>query len=150
MAEVTLKRLTPSAGIVRAARQTRRSLESSRAADRPHLVLAAGPVQAEVRVPQELAELVQAALVELSRGHTVRLVREDEELTTQQAAKLLNVSRPFLTKLLTRGEIPHHRVGAHRRVYRTDVEAYHRAQAARAQQALREMTAEAEDLGLYD
>ncbi len=92
----------------------------------------------------------QAAIVELSRGHTVRLVREDEELTTQQAADLLNVSRPHVTKLLARGDIPHHRVGAQRRVYRSDVEAYRKTQAARPHKAMRNMAEQAEELGLYD
>jgi excisionase family DNA binding protein len=77
-------------------------------------------------------------------------VRDDEELTTQQAADLLNVSRPFVTKLLARGEIPFYRVGTHHRLYRSDVEAYRQTQAARARQAMREMVEQAEELGLYD
>jgi excisionase family DNA binding protein len=150
MAEITLKKLTPSAGVMREAQRTRQQLETPRPVGPARIVFEAGPEATEVRVPEGVADMVQAAIVELSEGHTVRLVREDEELTTQQAADLLNVSRPHVTKLLTRGDIPHHRVGAHRRVYRSDVEAYQQAQRARARKALREMAGQAEELGLYD
>ncbi len=66
-----------------------------------------------------------------------------------RAADLLKVSRPFVTKLLARGEILFHHVGTHRRVYRSDVEAYRQSQAARVRKAMREMAEQAEKLGLY-
>jgi excisionase family DNA binding protein len=150
MAEITLKKLSPSAGIVREALRTREQLDAPRTTTRTSLVFEAASGVSEVRLPDDVADLVEAAIVELSKGHTIRLVREDEELTTQQAADLLNVSRPFLTKLLARGDIPHHRVGTHRRVYRSEVESYRELQAARAREAMRDMAEQAEELGLYD
>lgn len=72
------------------------------------------------------------------------------DLTTQQVADLLNVSRPFVTKLLDRGDTPHYRVGTHRRVYRSDADAYRDRQMRRARHAMRVTAKQAEDLGLYD
>ncbi len=76
----------------------------------------------------------------LLAGKQVRVIEDDEALTTQEAADLLNVSRPHLVKLLDRGEIPAlSKVGRHRRVARASVLKYKRARDAQREMALKEL-----------
>ena len=74
----------------------------------------------------------------------------DAELTTTEAAELLNVSRPHLIKQLEAGKLDYRLVGSHRRVRLIDVLAYRDRQDDRAREVLDEMTRQAEELGLYD
>jgi excisionase family DNA binding protein len=78
----------------------------------------------EIELPPALGELMLSMLTHVARGEMVTFVPYGAELTTQKAADLLNVSRPFLTKLLESGEIQFHRVGSHRRVRVNDLLAY--------------------------
>ena len=72
----------------------------------------------------------------------------EDELTTHEAAKLLNVSRPHLVKLLEEGKIPFHKVGTHRRVYREDVLEYKDHRREEAEEAMQNLTDQAQELGL--
>ncbi len=106
--------------------------------------------ETQVVVPEAAFALLVAMLEELARGNTVAMAAVQEELTTQQAADLLNVSRPYLIGLLEAGRIPFHRVGNRRKLSLADLLEYKRRDTARREKILDQLTAEAQDMGLYD
>lgn len=83
-----------------------------------------GARAADVEVPPPVARLMLDLLQFIGDGQGVTLVPFGAELSTQQAAEILNVSRPFLVKLIEDKQIPHHMVGTHRRVRAEDLLAY--------------------------
>ena len=86
----------------------------------------------------------------MAKGNTVTLIPIHAELTTQQAADLMNVSRPYLIKLMEAGEILYYKMGRHRRVRFEDLMAYKTRVDVSRQDALDALVAETELLGLYD
>jgi excisionase family DNA binding protein len=102
----------------------------------------------EVTVPAEAFDLFLEVLGQLASGNAVKLVPARAELTTQQAAAILNVSRPYLIRLLENGEITFSKVGSHRRVKLTDILDYKERRDADQKDALRELTREAQKLKL--
>jgi len=111
------------------------------------LVDAAG---SPVDLPDEIADALMAIVHQLQAGNGVSVVPMHAELTTVEAAEMLNVSRPHLIKQLHLGALPFRMVGTHRRVRLVDLLAYRDAQDASSREALDELTRQAEDLGLYD
>ncbi len=116
-----------------------------------HVHLSADGAQAtEVDLPLPIVRLLMGALKEMAAGNAVTLLPVPAELTTQQAAELLRVSRPSLIKMLDQGKLPYRKVGAHRRVRYEDALLYITSERARRARVMDELMAETERLGLYD
>jgi excisionase family DNA binding protein len=99
-------------------------------------------------VPRGAVELLARVLAHMANGQGVSVVPANAELTTQQAADLLNVSRPFLIGLLNAGEIRYRLVGKHRRILAEDLLNYLRNDDHRRRDAADELTALGQDIGL--
>jgi excisionase family DNA binding protein len=106
-----------------------------------------GP-EVSVTIPREAFELFLEILAQMANGNAVTILPVHAELTTQQAADMLNVSRPFLISLLDKGALPYRMVGSHRRVRAADLYDYQRKDEAQRQAVLDELTAEAQRHGL--
>lgn len=104
--------------------------------------------QEVLTVPRGAVELLARVLAHMANGQGVSVVPANAELTTQQAADLLNVSRPFLIGLLTAGEIEYRMVGKHRRIRAESLMAYIRGDDQRRRQVADELTALNQEMGL--
>ncbi|MFJ6618330.1 helix-turn-helix domain-containing protein [Kitasatospora sp. NPDC091335] len=99
-------------------------------------------------LPRPTVEMFAAILAAVAGGQGVQLVPVDAEVSTQVAAEMLNVSRPYLIGLLERGEMPYRLVGRHRRVRLDDLAAYRRADDRRRKDAADELSRLDQELGL--
>jgi excisionase family DNA binding protein len=101
-----------------------------------------------VKVPREAFELFLEVLGQMANGNAVTIVPIHAELTTQQAADLLNVSRPYLVALLETGKLQFRKVGKHRRVLFAHLAEYKGKDEERQRQVMQELAAEAQRHGL--
>jgi excisionase family DNA binding protein len=141
---------TPSEAEQEVARESSRQLASAlEAAKDFRLQVTTGKRTSEALViPPAAVRLLFHILTEMARGNAVTLVPIHAELSTQQGAELLSVSRPFLVKLLDAGEIPCRKVGSHRRVLFQDLMAYKKRVDADRSKVLEELAAQAQDLDM--
>lgn len=102
----------------------------------------------QVELPTSALRLLVDILTELADGNAVKVVPVHAELTTQEAADLLNVSRPHLVKLLEEGELPFHKTGKHRRVRFADLMQFKERRDQASEQAMEELTKQAQELGM--
>ncbi len=115
----------PTPQEIEQAKQSSRTLSKYANAERVQLSLRGSNGQSDdLILPGPVLQILLDVLAEIAKGNAISLVPMHQELSTQDAAQLLNVSRPFLVGLLEKGEIPFRKVGAHRRVYLRDVMAY--------------------------
>lgn len=119
-------------------------------------ILASVPSEGELRVhldngqtltlPNAAARLLSHLLAEMGRGNAVTLIPVHAELTTQEAADYLNVSRPYLIGLLEANQIKYHKIGTHRRIKFADLKRYMRQLDEAGNKALDELAAQAQEL----
>ncbi len=101
-----------------------------------------------IALPQAVYRLLSVVVHQLALDNAVAIMPGNQQLTTQQAAGLLNISRPFLIQLLERGELPYVRVGTHRRLNVDAVLAYRQRRAAAEEAALDDLACDGLELGL--
>ena len=102
----------------------------------------------ELQIPLSALIMFRHILAEMAEGNAVTLVPVHAQLTTQKAADLIGVSRPFLTKLIDGGELPCQMVGTHRRVTFEDLMTYKRQTDENRRRALDELTALSQELDM--
>jgi excisionase family DNA binding protein len=101
-----------------------------------------------VIIPLKALHLLNAILSNMSQGKSIALMRTDAEVSTQQAAEILNVSRPHVIKLVEKGEIPHKKVGSHRRILLQDILKYESNLKSNRRKKLNALAKEAQQLNL--
>jgi len=149
MAQITLAAATlPSETEVILATDTMRVLSSRKTREGLRLRLVDDPQGRTIELPASSVVILVRVLEEMEKGNAVTILPVHAELTSQEAADLLNISRPSLIDLLQRGEIPFRKVGTHRRIRFDDVMAYKRKAEAARRAALEELAAYDQELGL--
>ncbi|HEY9722472.1 MAG TPA: helix-turn-helix domain-containing protein [Oscillatoriaceae cyanobacterium] len=112
----------------------------------PRLVSASGD---ELALPASVYKLLKSIVHLMASGQAIRLIPAHLELTTQEAAGILNVSRPHVVKLLESRALPCRKVGSHRRIRFEDLMVYKRIQEVERVMALAEMTKISQEDGIY-
>ncbi len=114
---------------------------------RPRLIGSDGE---EIELPLSVFQVLRQIIYHMMRGRAISVVPINKELTTQEAADILNVSRPYFVKLLEEGTIPFSVVGTHRRVRFDTLMEYKTHYEAEQDRKLDELTRLSEESGLYD
>ena len=109
-----------------------------------------GPDGEQIPLPASLFQLLKRTVSHLSRGQAVTIIPINKEVTTQEAADILNVSRPYLIKMLEEEKIPYITVGAHRRVPLHSLLEYKERRDEERLEAIREIAQMSQDLDMYD
>ncbi|MBX2920910.1 MAG: helix-turn-helix domain-containing protein [Chitinophagaceae bacterium] len=103
---------------------------------------------ADITIPQTAFSLLSDILSNMADGKPVSVIPIETEITTQQAANLLHVSRPFIVKLLETGVIPFFKVGRHRRILLKDIRAYEERQQQTRKKQLAFLAKQAQKLNM--
>ena len=139
----------PTAQEAEEAKITSRALSKYAHNERLHLKIASNNNESEDLVlPGYAINLLLAMLTEMSKGNAITVMPIHAELSTQETAELLNVSRPHLVNLLEQGNIPFRKVGTHRRILANDVFDYKQRIDEARFKALDDLAAQAQELGM--
>ena len=115
----------PTSDEIDVAKQSSRTLSKYASVDRVQMSISGSNGESDQFVlPGHVMQILLDVLSEMSNGNAISLIPHNQEVSTQEAANILNVSRPFLVKLLEGGDIPFHKVGSHRRVKLQDILSY--------------------------
>ncbi len=109
-----------------------------------------GPTGESIAIPESVFRVLERVAEVMARGDSITVVPVGRELTTQQAADLLNVSRQYVVRLLDEGRIPYGKTGKHRRLRIEDVLAFKETRDKDRRAGLRELSRMTEELGGYD
>ena len=101
-----------------------------------------------VKIPVSAFRFLSTILEHMANGKAISIIPADAEITTQQAADMLNVSRPHVVKLLEEKKLPFHKVGTHRRIKLKDLETYRTGMEKEREEALTELAKQAQELDL--
>lgn len=101
-----------------------------------------------ITIPKKALTLLTAILQNMAEGKTISIVTSNTEISTQQAADMLNISRPHLVKLLEAKNIPFKKVGSHRRILLEDIQNYKEQQTKQREAQLQFLANQAQDLNL--
>ncbi|MCW5313348.1 excisionase family DNA-binding protein [Nostoc sp. KVJ3] len=104
----------------------------------------------KITIPEPIYQVLLQVVHAMASGKAISIIPQQQELTTQQAAEFLNVSRPYLIKLLEQGEIPYIKVGSHRRVRFDDLMNYKQQRDVKRDQLLTELTQMSQEAGFYE
>ena len=139
----------PNQQEIEQAKESSRLLARYTAGERLHLKVRAENSDKfdDMILPASALDILLRVLTETSKGNAVHVLPVHAELTTQEAADFLNVSRPYLVGLLEKGELAFRKVGSHRRILAKDVIEYKQQQDALRMQALDELTALSQEMG---
>lgn len=146
---ITPDLVAPSEDESKIAKESSRQLASLPAARNPVIQIpgdASGARAQTVKLPRGAAELLVQLLTEMGKGNAVTLVPVHAQLTTQEAAEILGVSRPFVIKELRSGRLAFHMVGTHRRIFFKDLVTYKEACDQKHHEAINELTRQAQAL----
>ena len=109
-----------------------------------------GPNGETIELPPSVFNVLRQVIYHMMRGRAIFIFPEQQELTTQEAADILNVSRPYLIKLLEENKIPYTTVGSHRRIRLSDLMSYKKLRDAARKRALDEIARISQESGVYD
>ena len=130
------------------ARTAARRLEQIAKADRDITIHIAGEANVAIPLPAKAVQMMVRILTAMADGKAISLIPHEAELTTKQAADFLNVSRPFVCKLIDEGKLPARLVNRHRRVKFADLVEFERNSKMDRRKAFAEMAEMTRDLGL--
>jgi excisionase family DNA binding protein len=136
------------AAVAKIASQILASYLQKNSADATFRLISSGTEGEIVTIPIAVLSLLVEILIQMADGNTVSIIPLKKELTTQEAADILQVSRPYLVQLLESGEIPYRKVGTRRRILNQDVINYKNRIDTARMQTLAELSAQAQELNM--